>query len=140
MLSAVIIQLGSSAGLRPDLVGKPNLPRGKRTLAQYFNTAAFYERSLFSAPGGDPLAPGNAGRNLVVGPGNINLDASIFKEVPIFDRAKLQLRMESFNALNTPHFGNPDGSVSSGTFGAITRQSGGQRDNRKVQLDVKVLF
>jgi hypothetical protein len=129
---------GSSAGLRPDLVGNPNLPRGKRTLAQYFNTAAF-SVDHFSGPGGDPLAPGNAGRNLVVGPGNINLDASIFKEVPIYDRAKLQLRMESFNALNTPHFGNPDGS-GSGTFGAITRQSGGQRDNRKVQLDVKVLF
>lgn len=130
---------GSSAGLRPDLVGKPNLARGKRTLAQYFNTAAF-TNDPFSGNGGNPLAPGNAGRNIVVGPGNINLDASIFKEVPVFERAKLQLRMESFNALNTPHFGNPDGSVSSGTFGAITRQNGGQRDNRKVQLDVKVLF
>lgn len=130
---------GSSAGLRPNLVGKPELSRGKRTLAHYFNTAAF-TNDPFSGPTGDPLALGNAGRNLVVGPGNINLDASIFKEVPIFEQAKLQLRMESFNALNTPHFGNPDGSVSSGTFGAITRQNGGQRDNRKVQLDVKILF
>ncbi len=127
---------GSSPGLRPDLVGTPNLPRGQRTLAEYFNTEAFTNAPFIN----NPLAPGNAGRNLVRGPGNINLDSSIFKEVPVMDRARLQLRMEAFNALNTPHFGNPDGNVSDGSYGAITRQNGAANANRVVQLDVKVLF
>lgn len=130
---------GVLPGLRPDLVGTPNLPRGKRTLAQYFNTAAF-SNAAYTCPTCNQLAPGNAGRNLVVGPGNVNLDASLFKEVPVLERAKLQLRMESFNALNTPHFGNPDGTVSDGTFGQISRQNGAANANRVVQLDVKVLF
>ena len=130
---------GVLPGLRPNLVGDPNLPRGKRTLAQYFNTAAF-TNDPFKGNGASSYAPGNAGRNLVVGPGNINLDTSLFKEVPVFERAKLQLRMEAFNALNTPHFANPDGNANAGSFGAITRQSGGDRANRKMQLDVKLIF
>jgi Carboxypeptidase regulatory-like domain/TonB dependent receptor len=130
---------GSSPGLRPDLVGTPTLPRGQRTLAQYFNTAAF-TNAPFNCPTCDPLAPGDAGRNLFVGPGDVNLDTSIFKEVPVFERAKLQLRAEAFNALNTPHFGSPDGNASDGTFGAIQRQNGAANANRVVQLDVKVLF
>ena len=130
---------GSSPGLRPNLVGTPTLPRGQRTLAQYFNTAAF-TNAPFSCPTCDPLAPGNAGRNLFVGPGNVNLDTSLFKEVPVFERAKLQLRAEAFNALNTPHFGNPDGNANDGSFGAIQRQNGAANANRVVQLDVKVLF
>lgn len=131
---------GSSAGLRPDLIGIPNLPRGKRTLAKYFNTAAFTNEPFNVQDPLTQIAPGSAGRNLVVGPGNINLDTSIFKEVPVFDRAKLQLRMEAFNALNTPHFGNPDGNANSGTFGEIIRQNGAANANRVIQLDVKVLF
>jgi Carboxypeptidase regulatory-like domain len=128
---------GVLPGLRPNVVGTPSLPRGSRTLSQYFDTTAFTNAPF---TGDNQLAPGDAGRNLVVGPGNINLDASIFKEVPVFDRAKLQLRMEAFNALNTPHFGNPDGNVSSGTYGEIIRQNGAANANRVVQLDVKVLF
>jgi hypothetical protein len=130
---------GVLPGLRPNLIGTPTLPRGKRTLAQYFNTAAFTNAS-FTCPTCNPIAPGDAGRNLFVGPGNVNLDTSLFKEVPIFERAKLQLRAEAFNALNTPHFGGPDGAVSDGTFGAIQRQNGAPNANRVVQLDVKVLF
>jgi len=129
---------GSSPGLRPDLVGNPTLPRKSRTLSEYFNIAAFTS-APFTGPLGNALAPGNAGRNILVGPGNVNLDASIFKEEPLFEHAKLQLRMEAFNALNTPHFANPDGSMS-GSFGSITRENGAADANRLVQLDVKVLF
>jgi hypothetical protein len=128
---------GVLPGLRPNLVGKPNLSRGDRTLEKYFNTAAFTNDPF---TGDNVLAPGDAGRNLVVGPGNVNLDTSLFKEVPIRELAKLQLRMEAFNVFNTPHFANPDGTVSSGTYGEITRQTGGLKQNRVMQLDVKIIF
>ena len=128
---------GVRPGLRPDVIADPNLSRGERTLNRYFNTTAF-TNDPFTGP--NVLLPGNAGRNIVVGPGNVNLDTSLFKEVPIRELAKVQLRIEAFNVFNTPHFGNPDGTVSSGTFGEIIRQNGAPNANRVVQLDLKVIF
>jgi Carboxypeptidase regulatory-like domain len=130
---------GVLPGLRPDKIGSPNLPRDKRTLTKYFDTAAF-TNDPFSAGTGNELAPGDAGRNLVVGPGNINLDTSFFKEIPVYEHSRVQFRVEAFNALNTPHFGNPDGTVNSGTYGQITRQNGTPNADRVMQLDVKFLF
>jgi hypothetical protein len=110
---------GARPGLRPNVNADPNLPRGDRALDRYFNTAAFTNAPF---TGSNVLAPGNAGRNIVVGPGSLNLDTSWFKEEPIRELVKLQLRIEPFNAFNTPHFGNPDGTVSSGTYGEIVRR------------------
>ena len=38
-----------------------------------------------------------------------NTDLSLFKNfvLPKMETARLQLRLEAFNALNTPYFGNP---------------------------------
>lgn len=128
---------GVLPGLRPDLVGNPELSRGKRSLTEYFNISAFTNAPF---TGDNALVPGNAGRNILVGPGYINLDSSLFKEASIHERFKLQLRVEAFNALNTPHFANPDGDLTDGSFGAITRQSAGLQANRVFQLDAKILF
>ena len=130
-------------GLRPDLVGDPVLPRDKRTLLHYFNTAAF---SVADFNCGNPnlpdtcYVPGDAGRNLLYGPGFINLDSSLFKEFAWTERYRLQLRLEAFNTLNTPHFANPDGNFNDGTFGQISGQTGGQEANRVVQIAGKFIF
>lgn len=119
----------SPTNSRPNLVGNPNLPRGKRTLQEYFDTSAFVAN-------GD--TPGNAGRNIVVGPGYINLDFSLFKEFAITERYKLQTRLETFNTLNTPHFTNPGGNVTDTThYGAITSTD---NNPRVVQIAAKFLF
>ena len=131
------------SGLRPDLVGDPTLPKGQRTLDHYFNTAAF-DSSRFDTcnTGTNPgcnFLPGTAGRNLITGPGYINLNFSLFKEFALAERAKLQMRLETFNTLNTPHFQNPDGDQSNPLqFGTIPHTT---RDNmRIVQLAAKVIF
>ena len=124
---------GATAGQRPDLVGNPVLPRGSRTLSRYFNTAAFAKPSSQSLSG-------TAGRNILTGPGWVNLDTSLFKEVSMTDRARLQLRVEAFNAFNTPHFANPEASFQDGRFGSIFALSGGNESNRKLQFDAKILF
>ena len=129
-------------GLRPDLVGDPVLARGERTNSHYFNTAAFSTARFNCDPNKDPNchpnAPGTAGRNLVYGPGNINLDGSIFKEFAPSERIKLQLRLEAFNAANTTHFGNPSGDESQkGTFGTINTLGG---PARVIQIAGKILF
>jgi hypothetical protein len=122
-------------GLRPELVPgqSPTLPRHKRTIAEWFNTAAFT-----NTPGqsnSNPL-PGTAGRNLVRGPGYTNEDVSLFKLFSLREAVNLQFRIESFNVLNTPHFGNPNASRSSGAFGSIASAS----DPRIMQFALKLSY
>lgn len=126
-------------GLRPNLVANPIIPRNKRTLMKYFNTDAF---APVCAPGDQNCnsnMPGNAGRNIVRGPGNINLDSSLFKEFAWNDRYRFQLRLEAFNTLNTPHFSNPNANMGDlSTFGQII--STNQNSSRVLQLAGKLIF
>jgi hypothetical protein len=53
---------------------------------------------------------GNAGRNILTGPGTSNLDFSIFKNNPIkriSESFNMQFRAEFFNLLNHPNFAVP---------------------------------
>jgi hypothetical protein len=122
-------------GLRPDVTGDPNLPRGKRNILRYFNTGAF---SVPAAISGSSFLPGTASRNMVGGPGYINLDSSLAKTFTIEGRYNLEVRAEAFNTSNTVHYSNPDGNFNSGTFGQITSVIG--NSNRVAQLAAKFIF
>lgn len=122
-------------GLRPNLAPgqNPTLPRHKRTIAEWFNTAAFV-----NTPGqsdSQPI-PGTAGRNLVRGPGYTNDDFSLLKDFSLPETMRLQFRAESFNLLNTPHYGNPNASRNSGSFGSITSAGG----SRIMQFALKLIY
>ena len=67
---------------------------------------------------------GNTGRDILRGPGYFNLDSSLFRNFRINERFKLQFRAEAFGATNTPRFGQPAATVTSGGFGDITSASG----------------
>ncbi len=118
-------------GLRPNVSGDPNLDGSQRTLTRYFDTSAF------STAGLGATQPGTAGRNILRGPGFINADLSLFKEFPLREQTRLQLRLEAFNATNTPHFANPETGFSQGQFGTITRTVG---NPRILQIAAKLLF
>jgi len=121
-------------GLRPDVVRDPNLPESERTLTRYFDTGAFAS-SAFT--GANKLDLGNAGRNLVRGPGIGNIDLSALKEIPLGERIGMQLRFEIFNLTNTAHFANPGGDMATGNFGSITQTVG---NPRIVQFAAKIVF
>lgn len=121
-------------GLRPNVLRDPNLPSSERTLTRYFDTSAL-DASPFTGSRVHDL--GNAGRNLVRGPGLANIDFSLFKNVHIKERATLQLRFEFFNLTNTPHFANPNSDMSSGKFGSISQTIG---NPRITQFGVKLQF
>lgn len=125
----------ADAGLRPNVTGNPNVISGKRTIYHWFNTADF---SLPASTQTNPYFIGDAGRNLVVGPGYANLDSSLAKDFKIEERFTLNLRAEAFNTFNTVHYANPDGNFQSGTFGQITRVD--NSSNRVAQLAAKIIF
>ena len=118
--------LGFGANDRPNLVGNPNA--SARTTLEWFNTAAF----AFPAPG----TFGNAGRNILDGPGFQNVNASLVKNTVLTEGVNLQFRAEAFNLFNHPNFNLPDNFLGSPTFGRITSS----RDPRRIQFGVKLLF
>ena len=63
----------------------------------------WYDPSQFSQPGN---AWGNSGRNAFRGPGNWNVDFSVFRGFPIGSR-RLELRAEASNLFNHTQWGNP---------------------------------
>jgi len=116
---------------RADAVGNWRLPEGRsrsEKIARWFNTDAF----VANAPG----TFGTAGRNIIPGPGQIDLTFGLFKNIPIRESHRLQFRAEIFNLFNRVNLGNPNTNRSSGNFGRIT----GAGDPRVVQLALKYLF
>jgi hypothetical protein len=51
---------------------------------------------------------GNAGRNRFYGPGLKTVDFSVFKNIQVIERLKLQFRAEFFNILNHPNLAAPN--------------------------------
>ncbi|MEP6919835.1 MAG: TonB-dependent receptor [bacterium] len=118
--------LGFGANDRPNVVGDPNL--GPRSTARWFNTAAF----AFPPRGNF----GNAGRNILNGPGYQNVNVSLVKNTALNERFNLQFRAEAFNLFNHPNFNLPDNFLGSPTFGQITSAG----DPRHLQFGLKLLF
>ncbi len=97
---------------RPARVGNPNAkPCIPGTL---FNTCAFADDSTI--PGIIPLGTfGDAGRNIIEGPGYKTWDTSLVKQFPIREQMHLEFRAEFFNLLNHVNF-------LFGQFGAISAE------------------
>lgn len=130
---------------RPNLVGNPNLPSDQRTPQNWFNTAAFVAQPIGSY--------GNAGRNILEGPGTNIVDFSLLKSIPINERQRLQFRTEVFNLFNHTNFEVPNricnvtkqqaaGTLcSAGPGGGLGfGQLSAARDPRIIQFGLKYLF
>jgi len=96
---------------RPSRTSDPN-EFGSRTVAKYFNTAAFTAAPQFVI--------GNSSRNPIRGPGLHNADLMMGKTFRITERANVEVRAEVFNISNTPPLNDPNGSFGSAAFGSIT--------------------
>jgi hypothetical protein len=115
--------------LRADLIGKPELDSGQRSLARWFNTAAF------SAPG--PFKFGTAGRGILFGPGMQNIDSSFTKSFAIRgEHTRVELRADFFNLFNHAKFGLPGHTTGVANFGVVNSASAG----RSAQLAVRLEF
>ena len=63
---------------------------------------------------------GSTGRNVLRGPGLVNVDLGLFRNFGLSERWRMQFRAEAFNFTNTPKFGNPASNVSGGGFMTVT--------------------
>ncbi|MDQ3042499.1 MAG: hypothetical protein M3R11_09030, partial [Acidobacteriota bacterium] len=111
---------------RPNIVGNPRLDNPDPQL--WFNTAAF----AIPATG----TFGNAGRNILTGPGYSNTDVAVVKRIGFGEARNLELRAEFFNLFNRPNFDLPNAVADSAQFGRIF--SAGPA--RQIQFGTKFTF
>jgi hypothetical protein len=126
----------SSASLNaPFINNRPNVNGDVAINGVVTTSTPWFDTSKFSAPA--DLVFGNVGRNVLVGPGLKNLDFSLFRKFSFTERTVLEIRGETFNLSNTPHFNNPGGTFGASNFGMITTA---QADSRVVQIGAKIRF
>jgi hypothetical protein len=115
---------GGLSNNRPDVVAgvQANLPRSQRTPQRWFNPAAFAEVPATDPATGQPRF-GNAGRNILVGPGLNSIDASLAKSFPVWKESwRATFRLELFNALNHANYDYPVSNISDvNTVATISR-------------------
>jgi hypothetical protein len=126
--NSVDINRGVSGSLRANVTGSP-ISLGNPSTREWFNTAAFCSPatsgsstpasgSTCANPNGSSF--GDAGRNIIEGPGQITFDMNLSKTITVKESRALELRIQAANVFNTAHFSGLNTIVNSLTFGEIT--------------------
>ena len=124
----------NSTNLRANIIGDISLPAdqkgtpavGQRGI-QWFNPDAFAPPARFTY--------GNSARSIMLGPGRVNFDTAISRNIRVRERYRLQFRWEAFNAFNTPVFGLPGSNLGGGGFGIATASG-----VREIQFALKLYY
>ena len=92
---------------------------------------------------------GNLGRNTLIGPRLVSIDASLVKSVSAGGARTLEVKIEAFNVLNRPNFAIPSGRIAftgvaadgspviAPTWGRITSTV---TTSRQIQVGAKLTF
>ena len=120
--------VNTGTGSRPNCVGTGKLASGQN-INDWFDVTSFVAPPLYTF--------GNCGRNILFGPGRVNLDLSLFKDFPFRENLKLQFRAEAFNSLNSPQFSLPSGSIGNPAAAVISAIVG---NPRLMQLSLRIQF
>jgi hypothetical protein len=108
-----MLDLGGERRGRPNLIGDPE---GPKTIDEWFNRAAFSPT--------DPtrgIVFGSSGIGVMRGPGLVNFDFTLAKNLHITESKYFQFRTELFNAFNHTNLGVPNLDIASNAFGTIRR-------------------
>ena len=122
---------------RPDRIGDGRA--ADPAVEQWFDPSAFQQTADRTG------TFGSAGRGILRGPGQFNIDLSVTKQTR-FGRFELELRAEAFNVLNHPQFAQPNTQFGSAGFGSITAMLGNPActacgtTERQVQFGAKLRF
>jgi hypothetical protein len=131
VLSGVAASNGVATGLGAyaNRVGDPTLSAGTQTLERWFNAAAFAQPSPFS------FGTGSRTYSEVRGPGVRRIDL-LLSRLQKLRSSVVEFRVEAQNALNSPQFGEPVGSLTDPNFGAIVTGIG----ERRLQIGLRFAF
>ena len=111
----------------------------------WVNPAAFCVPGTAGCPG-TTNPDGDLGRNVFYGPGFADFDLSVFKNIPIKEKVRIQLRAEMFNLFNRINLATGAGSVGgngvvSDTIGDFNGAPGlGPGEPFNMQLAGKIIF
>jgi Carboxypeptidase regulatory-like domain/TonB dependent receptor len=108
----------------------PSLPSSERSVARWFDTAAFRQLQTLELIRTSRLSSVRA-------PGRNNVDLSLFKTTTLTGNVRLQFRLEAFNAFNHPEFSAPNTTFGNPNFGRITTLN---TFTRQIQLGFKLLW
>ena len=112
---------------RPNVVGNPN--NGPRTPQEWFNTAAFQIPPQYTW--------GDAGRNILRGPGLATVDLSLRRRFILREGINLTAEAQAFNLLNRANFNLPDAFADQPlTFGKIFSAQA----PRQIQFALRLAF
>jgi hypothetical protein len=84
----------------------------------------------------DPFTFGNAGRNIVDGPGFANVDVVVQRNLRVARAVSVELRWEVFNLTNRANFSVPNRIAFTPNFGRIFSAG----SPRQMQFGAKVTF
>jgi len=125
-------------GDRPNQV-LPNPYCATKTVSCWVNPAAF----SYPATG----TYGNVGVGTLVGPGYFGINLGLFRDFPIRERQKIEIRAEAFNLENRINLGSPVATLTSSTFGQINAEPAGNGTvaapgygPRVMQFSIKYMF
>jgi hypothetical protein len=109
-------------------IANGTLPSSERSIDRWFDTNAFAVPAQYTI--------GNAGRNILYGPGSKSMDVKVGKNWMLTEALRLEYRLEMFNFTNTANFGTPNGTLNNAQVARITTAA----DPRRVQMGMKLVF
>jgi hypothetical protein len=131
MLSTDNSNTGNSGGSfgvdRPNVVHKPSL--ANPSPQEWFDVTAFAVPPAYTW--------GNAGRNILRGPGLFTTDLSLRRSFALGEKLKLVAEVQSFNTMNRANFNLPEAFADQpSTFGKILSA----KDPRQIQMALRFRF
>lgn len=135
--------VAASPGQRPDFTG----PSRSQAIARDWHKPLSNGSYQYLVPemfvnvpinpvSGTTIRGGNLSRYAIHGPGLVNLDSALVKNIPVGESRRLQFRADFFNALNQTNFAGVSTNSRASNFGRIT----GVRPGRVVQISGRFEF
>jgi len=100
---------GDPLGMKGDQFDRPDVltgPRCRGSLVNPGNPLDYIKTQCFAFPNPSTRF-GDAGRNILIGPGILNLDTSLVRNIGGLKNFQAQFRVEFFNVLNHTNFASP---------------------------------
>lgn len=114
---------------RPNRIASGNLSSNQRSINKWFDVSAFPTPAQYTF--------GNAGRNILTGPGFHNVDLGLSRSIGLTEATSFEIRAEAFNLFNTPEFGLPNATLGQATTAVISSVVNPQRE---IQFAARIRF